>query len=311
MAVNHKTPSIQFASLFKPEYVVCHTQKTDRDAILLELLTLLAYQAGIGNVEQAYKEIQARENQVATIVGPGIAMPHARLEGVNKIVVGIATIKDGFVYAPDRSNNKVKLIILTLAPKAAPGLYLQAISSIAKICQDPATADKVATLDTPEKIWAFFQTNGAALPEFLRACDIMDPVTVKLQEHDTLERAIDLFVRHKVDEVPVIDKDNELIGVVSTHELLRVCLPDYVLWMDDLTPVINFEPFAHILRMESKTWLAEIMTSEYATVDENAPAIQVAKEITRHRTSLTYVMRGKKLVGVVSLATFLSKVLRE
>ena len=59
---------------------------------------------------------------------------------------------------------------------------------------------------------------------------------------DTMERAIDLFVRHRVSEVPVIDKDGELIGVVSTHELLRVCLPDYVLWMDDLTPIINFEP---------------------------------------------------------------------
>jgi CBS domain-containing protein len=139
----------------------------------------------------------------------------------------------------------------------------------------------------------------------------MEPVTIKLQEHDTMERAIDLFVRHRVSEVPVIDKDGELIGVVSTHELLRVCLPDYVLWMDDLTPIINFEPFAQILRMESQTWLAEIMTSDYATIDENAPAVQVAKEITRQQTDIAYVMRGKVLVGIVSLATFLSKVLRE
>ncbi|MEN6385471.1 MAG: PTS sugar transporter subunit IIA [Phycisphaerales bacterium] len=311
MAGNNKVHPVHFTSLFKPSYVVCHTQKTDRDSILLELLTQLAYQAGIGNVETAFKEVSQRENEVPTIVGPGIAFPHTRLESVDKVIVGIATIKDGIVYAPNRSNNIVKLIILTLAPKTAPGLYLQALSSIAKICQDPSTADKAAQLDTPEKVWSFFQTNGTTLPEFLRACDIMEPVTVKLQEHDTMERAIDLFVRHQVSEVPVIDKDGELIGVVSTHELLRVCLPDYVLWMDDLTPVINFEPFAQILRKESQTWLAEIMTSDYATVDENAPAIQVAKEITRQQTDIAYVMRGKILIGIVSLAAFLSKVLRE
>ncbi len=309
--INNKVHPVHFSSLFKPSYIICHSQKKDRDSILLELLTQLGYQAGIGNVDVAFKEVSQRENEVPTIVGPGIAMPHARLESIDNVIVGITTIKDGIVYAPERSNNIVKLVILTLAPKTAPGLYLQAISSIAKICQDPQTAEKAAQLDSQEKIWAFFQKNGTTLPAYLRAADIMEPVTVKLQEHDTLERAIDLFVRHRVSEVPVVDKDGELIGVVSTQELLRVCLPDYVLWMDDLTPIINFEPFAQILRKESQTWLAEIMTSDYATVDENAPAVQVAKEISRQQTDIAYVMRGKVLIGVVSLATFLSKVLRE
>jgi CBS domain-containing protein len=139
----------------------------------------------------------------------------------------------------------------------------------------------------------------------------MEPVKVKLQEQDTLERAIDLFVQYGLNELPVVDKDDELIGVVTTYELLRVCLPDYILWMEDLTPVLNFEPFAAILRKESKTWLAEIMTSEYATVQETSPAVQVAKEITRRRADQAYVIRGRRLVGVVSLGTFLSKILRE
>ena len=161
----------------------------------------------------------------------------------------------------------VKLIVLTLAPKATPGAYLQAISSLAMICQDPSTADIVASLPTAEQVWAFFDKGGMVLPDHLRAADVMDPVQVKLQEHDTLERAIDLFVRHRLNELPVVDKDGDLIGVVSTYELLRVCLPDYILWMDDLTPILNFEPFAEILRKESKTWLAEIMTTDYATVE--------------------------------------------
>jgi PTS system nitrogen regulatory IIA component len=99
MAGNNKVHPVEFASLFKPTYVVCHTKKTDRDSILHELLTQLAYQAGIGNVDEAFKEVQQRENEVPTIVGPGIAMPHARLDSIDKIIVGIATVKDGFVYA--------------------------------------------------------------------------------------------------------------------------------------------------------------------------------------------------------------------
>lgn len=309
--VPKKNNHVQFASLFKPTQVICQTEKTNRDEILLDILHLLAYEHGIGNVNEAYQAVLAREKEMPTIVGPGIAMPHARLDAIDNIVVGVATSKNGTVYDSLNPANLIKLIILTLAPKSSPGAYLQTVSSIAKICQDPSTADTVAGFTTPEKVWDFFHRDSLALPDHLRACDIMESVTVRLQEHDTLEHAIDLFVRHRLNELPVIDKENELIGVVSTYELLRVCLPDYVLWMEDLTPILNFEPFSQILQKESKTWLTEIMTTEYATVDENSPAIQVAKEITRQHADLAYVVRGKQLVGIVTLANFLNKILRE
>ncbi|UCG57555.1 MAG: PTS sugar transporter subunit IIA [Phycisphaerales bacterium] len=302
---------IQYSSLFGPSQVICQTEETDRDTLLLEMLRLLAYERGIGNVEEAYGAVLAREEEAPTIVAPGIAMPHAKLMALHEIVVAIATSKKGIIYDKKQPDNLVKLVILALAPKDAPGAYLQAVSCVAKICQDPATADVVSSLSTREKVWNFFDEGGVVLPDRLRARDIMDSVEVKLSEHDTLERAIDLFVRYRLNELPVLDKDGDLIGVVSTQELLHVCLPEYILWMEDLTPIMNFEPFAEILRKESQTWLTEIMTSEYATVQVDEPAVQVAKQITRERTRWAYVLQGKRLVGVVSLETFLNKILRE
>jgi mannitol/fructose-specific phosphotransferase system IIA component (Ntr-type) len=301
--------NVRFSSLFTPAHIICGTQLSQRDPLLLEMLKRLAMAKGIGNVDDAYKAVLERENDIPTIVGPGIAMPHARLPAINQIIVAIATSKQGIKYAADR--DPIKLIILTLAPKTAPGAYLQAMSSLAKICQDPNTANIVAELPTAEKVWSFFDRGGMVLSDHLQACDLMTPVTVKLQEHDTLEHAIDLFVRHYIRDVPVVDKDGDFIGVVTTHELLRVCLPDYILWVEDLTPIINFEPFAEILRKESQTWLTEIMTMDYATVTENVPAAQVAKELARRKVDHAYVLRDKKLVGVISLAMFLNKILRE
>jgi PTS system nitrogen regulatory IIA component len=302
---------VHFSSLFRPSEVICQTEETDRDKLLLNMLRLLAYQRGIGNVDEAFKAVIDRENDLPTIVAPGMAMPHARLEALDEIVVAVATSRDGVVYDKRQPDNRAKLIVLTLAPKATPGAYLQAISSLAKVCHDPSTAEIVSSLSTPEQVWSFFEKGGMVLPEHLLARDVMDAVQVQLQENDTLERDIDLFVQHRLNELPVVDKDGELVGVVTTYELLRVCLPDYILWMEDLTPIMNFEPFAEILRKESKTWLTEIMTSEYATVQADAPAIQVAKEITRQQANRAYVVQGKKLLGVASLETFLSKILRE
>lgn len=301
---------VLFSSLLTPEVVICHTPHETRDEVIHELLEKLAYEKGIGNVEHAFEAVLEHEDEMPAIMADGIAVPHARLEAINEIVVGVATSVKGIKYAEEVSE-PVKLMVLILVPKDAPGAYLQALSSLARICQKPDTVATVTSLKKADEVWKFFDRGGVVLPDHLLTRDIMNPVKVVLQENDTLERAIDLFVRHGRLALPVVDKDNDLIGVVTTYELLRVALPDYILWMDDLTPILNFEPFADVLRNESKTWLAEIMTDEYATITEDAPAIQVAKEITRYRTDHAFVVRGNKLVGVVSLEDFLRKILRE
>jgi mannitol/fructose-specific phosphotransferase system IIA component (Ntr-type) len=310
MTNNNENGSIQFSSLFDQSHVICQTESTDRDKLLMEMLKLLAYEHGIGNVKDAYKGLIERENTVPSFLGPGLAIPHIRIEAIDRIMVGVITSKTGIIY-PNKPESPVKLMILVLVPKDSPGAYLQALSSLSKICQDQETANIVSNMSTAKEIWKFFDQGKMVLPDHVLASDIMDPVDIKLHENDTLEKAIDLFVKHKLTDLAVVDNENELIGVVNTYELLKVCLPDYILWMDDLSPILNFEPFAEILRKESSTWLVDIMTDEYAIVAKDAPAIQIAKEITRHRTDHAYVVEDKKLIGVVSLTSFLNKILRE
>ena len=305
----HGNGGIEFASLFGPGEVLCHTEIGDRNEAFRATLKALAYQRGIGNVDEAFQAVLAREEEASTILTPGLAMPHARIEAVKELVVGILTIRNGIAFAPDQP--PVKVMILMLVPKDAPGLYLQAMSSLARIMQDPETTGRVAGFSTADEIWRFFKTGGAVLPDYVCAGDICERKYHALNENDPLERAIDLFVKYGVVDLPVTDKDGELVGSVTAYELLRVCLPDYILWMEDLSPILNFEPFAEILRNETNTWLAEIMNFDYAVVGEDAPAIEVAKEITKHNARVAYVVRGKKLVGIISLQEFLHKVLRE
>ena len=81
-------------------------------------------------------------------------------------------------------------------------------------------------------------------------------------ETDSVKAAIDLIVRTGLTEVPVVDKEGELTGVASADEVLKLCIPDYLLWMEDLSGFSNFEPFAALLRKESSTWLADITSDD-------------------------------------------------
>ncbi len=300
--------SVCFSSLFNINHIICNIESDSRDLAIMEILRKLAYEHGVGNVSHVFDAVLAREEEMSTIIGPGIAIPHARVDSVNELVVGVATSQKG-VQWPDGS--VVKLLFLLIVPKENPGIYLQAVSALASVCGEPDAAEKIAAFTTPEEVWRYFERGGMVLPDYICAGDIMSEVEVSLSENDTLERAIDLFVKHYYLSLPVVDNAGELVGVVSAQEFLRVVLPDYILWMDDLTPIINFEPFAEILRRESMTWLAEIMTTDIATVQIESPAVQVAKEMTRLRTEIVFVLEGKILKGVITLRRFMDKVLRE
>jgi len=165
--------SIRFSSFFTPAEVICQTHETDRDKALLEMLRRLAQQRDVGNVEDIHAAVLARENDLPTVVAPGMAMPHAKLEGIDDVLVAVATSREGIVYDENQSDNRVKLIVLTLAPRAAQEAYLQAISCLAKICRDPSTADIVADLPTPEQVWAFFDQGGMSPPDRLHAGDFL------------------------------------------------------------------------------------------------------------------------------------------
>ena len=307
---NNSNNNLHFSTFFSSEDIIFNTEISKRDDIIRKLLELLALNRGIGNVNNAYEAVLEREAIENTIIAPGIAIPHARLDSIPNLTVAVAISQKGIDFGIE-GKTKANVIILLLVPKDQPSLYLQALSSLARIFQTKTNLKDLLRLETSEAIWKFFDGGGIVLPDYVCAGDIMVKKTVNLQENDNLEKAITLFIKHNVSELPVVDKDGDLVGVVTARELFRVCLPDYILWMDDLSPILHFEPFANVIRNESNVWLTEIMIHEYAIVSEDAPAIQVAQEMTKLNAQQAYVVRDKKLVGIITISHFLNKVLRD
>ncbi len=301
----------KFSSLFTPAEIICHSESSDRNNIIREILNNLAEKhKDAFNVDEAFQNIIQREEQHCTIISQGLALPHARLDIGKHFIVGIATSREGLKYCDHEDHSYVKLIVLILVPLDAPNAYLQVASSLAKICQHPNSPNIVANFNSKEEIWQYFDRGGEMLPAYICARDIMEECPTLLYETDTMEKAIDLFVEHKKEVLPVIDRDNDFVGIVSADVLFKVCLPEYILWMDDLTPIIQFEPFRQLLRDEKKTSLEEILNKDCAFVQEDVPAIQVAKEMIRRNVREVFVIREKKLVGVITLHGFINKVLR-
>ena len=198
-----------------------------------------------------------------------------------------------------------------LIPRDQPGLYLQILRALANILRDHGAARTVSQLKTPEEVMRFFERGGMILPDYVCAADIMRDDFIALHDNDNLKAAIDCFISERLSEVPVVDRDGDMVGVVSAGTLLKVCLPEYLLWMNDLSPIVNFEPFTAILHNEQNSWISDILHSEFASVQMKAPAVSVAAEMTRRNASKCYVLNGKQLIGIIDLPFFLNKIFRE
>lgn len=302
--------ALKLTSFFGEEDILVQQENLHRNALIRLMLEHLSKRHGFGDVDAYYNAVIERENTENTIIADGIAVPHGRIDGLSKPLVCVATSEEGIQFHPG-SGKLVHLVLIVLIPRDQPAFYLQILRALVTIMRDPDAPKEVATMKTPHEIMKYFERSGMTLPSHICAADIMVEPSIVLHNNDSLKTAIDCFISKSVSEIPVIDRDGDMVGVVSAGALLRVCLPDYLLWMSDLSPIINFEPFANVLRKEQSAWLSDILSPTYSSVQVEAPAVSVAAELTRNNTSRCYVLNDKKLVGVIDLPVFLKKVFRE
>jgi len=63
---------------------------------------------------------------------------------------------------------------------------------------------------------------------------------VSILETSTIREAASVFVKHHVGLLPVVDKNNKVIGVIGLHDLLSLELPDFVSFVVDVDFVHDF-----------------------------------------------------------------------
>ena len=103
--------------------------------VLLELVSSLKEAGLIGDVEEAVDVILEREKLGSTGIGEGIAIPHGKLRGIDKILCAFGRSKAGVDYEAVDSK-PAHIFFLLLAPEDSAGLHIQMLSRISRILRD-------------------------------------------------------------------------------------------------------------------------------------------------------------------------------
>ena len=305
-----KQNDLKLTAFFGLEDVMPQCGQMSRDDIVRKLVSGLAERHGLPGGEELVKSVLDREQCGSTVIIDGLAVPHARIEGLKQPYAAVATSERGIDW-PDEGGGKVHIVFLMLIPRDDPALYLKVLRVLGEVLDDPADLKLVSEMASAGEVLRFLESGKAYLPRFLTAADIMTNDFGTLRDDGTLQTCISALISEHTSELPVVDAAGNLKGVVRADKLLRACIPEHILWMDDLPSILDFEPFAQVLDNEHNTPLTTIMDDSFPVVSPGSPAVQVACEMMKHKSSKCYVRDEGRLVGIVKQTEFLNKIFRE
>lgn len=136
--------------------------------------------------------------------------------------------------------------------------------------------------------------------------DVMTQHVISVEPNDTIARAIRLMLQERISGLPVIGAGGRLIGVVTEGDFLRRVetgtqrrRPRWLEFLAGPGRMADEYVRAHARKV------SEVMTPEPVTVIEETPLADAVALMERHRVKRLPVMRGERVVGIVSRANLL------
>ncbi|WP_299684453.1 PTS sugar transporter subunit IIA [uncultured Tateyamaria sp.] len=132
---------MNFETLLKPEAVKVVTSATSKKRLLHEVGDLMEVAYGVtgGLVVEA---LLAREALGPTGVGHGVALPHARLDGIND-VMGAFVLLDKPIDFDSVDRQPVDIAFALFAPEEAGVEHLKALALVSRTLRDSSICGKL------------------------------------------------------------------------------------------------------------------------------------------------------------------------
>jgi len=141
----------------------------------------------------------------------------------------------------------------------------------------------------------------------LYAANIMTSAVISIDADKTVFDAARTMLQHRVSGLPVVNRDNDLVGMITEGDLLRRTETGTERhrshWLELLLgPGRAADEYAATHARK----VAEIMSERIVSVVPDTPLDQVVALMENHRIKRVPVLNGKRLVGIVSRANLLA-----
>ncbi len=161
-ALNHSAPSgaapgaflvMKLATLLTPEQILLDMRAEEHMPAIVELVDHLVDTGGVPSAlrEEVLESLRAREEQVSTGIGYGVAIPHAFSENIEQVVAVFGRSQNGIDFE-SLDNCPVHFVVLFIVPRKDYHLHLQTLAAIAKMFTNCEIRRRLSAADSRVEI---------------------------------------------------------------------------------------------------------------------------------------------------------------
>jgi PTS system nitrogen regulatory IIA component len=153
---------MKIADMLAPNAILANLMASGKREVLEELSQTVASAHPELSQAKVLATLLEREKLGSTGVGEGIAIPHGKLAGLPKIIVGFGRSAKGINF--DAIDGRpVHILFLLLAPEDSPGTHLKALARISRLLKDVAFREKLMAAKDAAELMAVIQREDEAI----------------------------------------------------------------------------------------------------------------------------------------------------
>ncbi len=154
-----REPTLTLEEVLPPERVLLGVEAANLEGAIARMLRCIppGVLPATMPIERLERSLLDRERSLSSYIGHGIAIPHARIEGLSGALVAFARIRGGVLV--QGRHERARMAFLLLTPAENPRLHIRLLSRIAALVESEYVMER---LDEAEQPWQVIEALSAA-----------------------------------------------------------------------------------------------------------------------------------------------------
>jgi len=134
------------------EFIMPNLVSSEKRELLDEMADNISDLVGGLDREGLLEVLLEREKLGSTGIGHGVAIPHAKIKGIESIIVSMGMSKKGVDFQ-SMDNKPVHIFFLIVAPEQSSAVHLKVLSGISRLLKDAAFRNKLMKVESRDDIY--------------------------------------------------------------------------------------------------------------------------------------------------------------